>query len=266
VTDPVYALIITFLLAALVTAMVVPAPVRAADREDVIQLSLQGAACVAIILMGALAMSGHPAESTVSGALAWLIVMPCLWLSRAPGPNDGWYEEEDDEDGGGGSPPPRRRPDPPAPDDRLPGLAPPAMPAARAAWTAPTPQPAPVLATAARVKLLLAAEEAQRTQAAQEVQRRLAAAAAPRPQPQPAPVVAPPAPVAALPEPVAAIAPDPPAFQAPLHTPDPHDLRPAPRVRGDHRSIVHVLAAVVHASTRRRAAADRGRRREPAAR
>jgi hypothetical protein len=265
VTDPVYALIFIALGLALMTAMVIPAPARAADNEDVIQLSLQGMACVAVIVMGGLALSGHPAQSTISGALAWLLVMPCLWLSRAPGAAEGWYEEEDEDDGGGGSPSPRRPSDPPAPDGRLPGLEPPVMPPAHGAWNAP--QPAPVLATAARVKLLLAAQEAQRMQAAQDVQRRLAAAAGTqRPQPHTDPAEPLPA-VVALPPPADAIAP---AVVAPLHTPDPHDLRPTPRVRGDHRSIVHALAAVAHVQTRRRAGVDAvdgdRRSRHPAAR
>jgi pyruvate/2-oxoglutarate dehydrogenase complex dihydrolipoamide acyltransferase (E2) component len=253
-TDPTYALIIAFVLVALVTAVVIPAPAHAPDNEESIQLSLQGAACALIILMGALALSGHHAESTISGAVAWLLVMPCIWLSRAPGSI--WSAEEEDDDDGGGSPTPRRPSAPPAPDDRLPGLRPPAVPGGHSVWAANAAQPAPLVATAARVRLLLAAQEAERLQATGEVQRLLAAAAAlPQPQPQPQP------------EPAAAIVPEPaPAAPMPLHWPDPHDLQPAPRERADHRTIVHLIAAVAHAQGRRRRAAAKAEREQAARR
>ena len=59
-------------------------------------------ACIATLLMGAFAMSDHHVAAIIAGAAAGLIVVPCLWLARAPD----WREEEEDEDDDGGSPRP----------------------------------------------------------------------------------------------------------------------------------------------------------------
>lgn len=245
-TDPVYALLFTALVTALGTALLIPAPAGPAadddDDEARIQVALLGAGCAATVAMGILALAGRPAESTVCGAIAWLLVMPCVWLARAPRPAGEWGDEEEDDDGGG-SPPPHAPSAPPAPDDRLPGLQPPTVPAAPPARAAP--QPAPVMATAAKVQRLLAAQEAERLAAAREVERLLAAAALiALSQPERADAGA---------EPPTPAAPPP----APVHATQRRRLSPAPRVRADHRSIVHVLAALAHADRRRRTTATR---------
>jgi hypothetical protein len=105
-------------------------------------------ACVATILTGAAALADLPVVvSAVCGTAAWLLVMPCVWLARAPRRQDGFGEEEDDSDDGG-SPSPLWPSAPPAPGD-LPGggLWSPARPPVAAAWTAP--EPAPVAAATA---------------------------------------------------------------------------------------------------------------------
>ena len=230
-----YALIFVGLAVALLVATLMPAPKQPTEDDADIGLALLAAGCVAALVMGLLAILGLPVATAAVGAVAWLLVMPCIWLARAPQPfDDGWYEE--DEDDGGGSPPPHAPSEPPAPDDRLPGLQPPVATPIGAAW-APTPQPAPVLATAIRTQQLLAAQEAERLRAALEVERLLAAAAQ-----------------LPLPEIPAAPAP-PPATPAPLHAPEWPRLAPPPRVRADHRSIAHAFAAVAHARARRRTAA-----------
>ena len=244
--DPVYALIFVGLALALLVAALIPAPQRPAEEDAGVGLALLSAGCVAALVMGVLALLGLPVATAAVGAVAWLLVMPCIWLARAPQPyDDGWYEEDED-DGGGGSAPPHAPSAPPAPDDRLPGLQPPVAAATHTAW-APAPQPAPVLATAARTQRLLAAQEAERLLAAQEVQRVLAAAAQiPLPQ-----APAPPAPAPVAPEPVA---------PAPLHTPQWPSVAPPPRVRADHRSVAHILATFAHARTGRQAATAEKRR------
>lgn len=241
--DPVYALIFVGLALALLVPALIPAPERPAEEDAGVGLALLSAGCVAALIMGLLAILGLPVATAAAGAVAWLLVMPCIWLARAPQPyGDGWYEEDDD----GGSAPPHAPSAPPAPDDRLPGLQPPVAAAARSAW-APAPRPAPVLATAARAQHLLAAREAERLLAAQEVQRVLAATAQiPLPQ-----VPAPPAPAPVVPDPLAL---------APLHTPPWPHVTPPTRMRADHRSVAHILATFAHARTRRRAAVAEKRR------
>lgn len=242
--DPLYALIFVGLAVALLVATLMPAPEQATEDDADVGLALLAAGCVAALVMGVLAILGLPVATAAVGAVAWLLVMPCIWLARAPQPlDDGPYEEDEDD---GGSPPPHAPPAPPVPDDRLPGLQPPLATPARGAWT-PGPQPAPVLPTAARTQRLLAAQEAERLRAALEVERLLAAAAQ-----------------LPLPEIPAAPAP-PPATPAPLHTPEWPRLAPPPRVRADHRSIAHAFAAVAHAHTRRRTAAAAKRRAQASA-
>jgi hypothetical protein len=248
--DPTYALILASLALALLTVMLIPAPSRPPDAEAGIQLALLSAGCLTVIVMGAFALTDHHHESTICGAIAWLLVMPCMWLSRAPRPDGEWYEDEDD--GGGGSPSPQRPSDPPAPDDRLPGLQPPMMPPARAGRPAIAPAPVPVMATAAsppvpivatavKVQRLLAAQAAERVRAADEVRRLLAATVALRP-----------AQVAAA----AAVDPPPVSGSQPMPV---HAVQPrrTPRARAEHRSIVHPPAVSAHGRSRFRATARR---------
>lgn len=245
--DPLYALIFVGLAVALLVATLIPAPERPTEDAAGIGLALLAAGCVAALAMGVPAILGLPVATAAVGAVAWLLVMPCIWLARAPQPlDDGPYEE--DEDDGGGSLPPHAPPAPPVPDDRLPGTQPPLATPVHGAWT-PARQPAPVLATAVRTQRLLAAQEAERLRAALEVERLLAAAAQ-----------------LPLPE-VPAVPAAPPATPAPLHTPEWPRLAPPPRVRADHGALAHAFAAVAHARTRRPAAtAAKHRARAPARR
>jgi|GEM_PF-3303275 len=242
-SDPVFGLIVVALLVTLLVAMLTPAPSQPVEDDARLGLGLIVGGCVAALAMGVLALAGLTSASAVMGAVAWLLVTPCVWMARAPRAAGGWYEEEDDDDDGG-SPAPDAPAAPPVPSDTLPGLWPTATQPASVTWT-PPPQPAPVMALGARVQQMLAAQETARLVAAQEVERILAAA----PPPVPSPVVIPA--VAPIAEPVLA-----PAI-APLHEPSTPPARPAPRVRDDHHSIAHEVAAVTHARTRRRAALRR---------
>ncbi|HWC26167.1 MAG TPA: hypothetical protein VG474_06245 [Solirubrobacteraceae bacterium] len=266
----IYALIFAVLAIALVAALVLPAPARPADDEDGLQLALFGAGGAALIAMGVLALLDQPAQSTVCGAIAWLLVVPGLWLARAPRATGDWdWGDEDEDDDGGGSPPPRHPLAPPAPDDGLPGLHPPAVPAASSAWTAAAqpapavatasaPQPARFVSTAAKVQRLLAEQDAQRLAAEQDAQRlvaeqrqrlvaehrqrlldaqRLAAQRAERPV----------APVEAEAQP-GGVAPAVPAVPG---RPAPPRRRPMPRVRADGPSVAHVAGDVAHPLSRR---------------
>jgi hypothetical protein len=260
VADPVYALIFIGLALALLVATLMPAPRHPTEEDAGLGLTLLAAGCVAALAMGVLALAALPVASAVLGAIAWLLVMPCIWLARGPRPLDEWGDEEPEDDDGG-SPSPDAPPAPPAPDDRLPGRQPAAAPAARATWT-PAPQPAPVMATAARVRQLLAEQETERRLAAQQTERLLAEQRVARVRastPPAAPPAASPAPPAAAPDVAVTLA----APGAPRHRPAPPRLRPAPRVRAEHGSIVDALAAAAHARTRRRAAEDMARRRAP---
>jgi hypothetical protein len=251
VTDPVYALIAVALGLALLAATLLPAPQHPAEDDAGIGLALLAAGCAAALAMGVLAILALPAESAVLGAIAWLLVMPCVWLARGPRPLEDWGDDEQDDDDGG-SPSPDAPFAPPAPDGRPPALPPTRTPAAVATWT-PAPQLAPVTATAARVQRLLAAQEAERLHAAQEAQRLLAtreferilaATTLAAPQADAADSIPAPAPTA-----------------EPLHAPAQPRARPAARMRADHRSIEHVLAEAGHDGTGRR---DAQRVRRPA--
>ena len=114
--DVMFMLVFGGLVCVLLTAMVVPAPERAAENEADIHLQLLALGCLAIVLTGALALANRPTESIVFGAVAWLVVTPCVWLARAPQQAAGWDELEEDDDGGG-SPPPHSPSSPPVPDD-----------------------------------------------------------------------------------------------------------------------------------------------------
>lgn len=237
--DPVYLLVSLGLALGLLIAATIPAPSRPAEEQPAVGLALIVVGSLTALAMGIVGLLGHAVAAIVLGAIAWVVVTPCIWLARAPQPlDDGPYEEDEDDDDG--SPSPQAPSAPPAPDDPLPGLQPPVAAPARSAWT-PAPQAEPVLATAARVQRLLAAQEAERLLAAQEVERLLAASARiPLPEIPTAPAPAPAAP-------------------APLHTPAWPRLAPPPRVRADHRSVAHMFAAVAHAHTRRAAAVAKRR-------
>lgn len=124
-------------LLATVAAISVPAPRHAVEDEAGLSLTLLGLGSLATVITGVLALADLPVHSAVCGALACVIVIPCLWLARAPlpPPQDADDDEDDDD---GGTPPPVYPSAPPAPDDGLPSLGPPAMPAARPA-SAPAP-------------------------------------------------------------------------------------------------------------------------------
>lgn len=148
-----YALIFAGLTVALLIALLAPAPAYNPDTEPDIPTGLLVGACIATLLMGAFALSGDHVAAMITGAAAGLIVVPCLWLARAPD----WWEEEDEDDDGG-SPRPGSPSDPPAPDDRLPGLDPAGRTGAQGAWVAapavsftPATAEAPLPAWAMRV-------------------------------------------------------------------------------------------------------------------
>lgn len=251
-TDPVFGLIAAALLFTLLVAMIVPAPSHPVEDDAGVGLGLIVGGCVAALAMGVLALAGLTIASAVLGAVAWVLVMPCVWMARAPQPSGGSYDGEEDDDDGGGSPSPDAPAAPPVPSDTLPGLQPTATQPAPVTWTpAPAPQAAPVLGLAARVQQMLAAEESQRLRAAQDVQRSLASAP---PVALPPPVVVPA--VAPVVEPVLAPA------TVPEPVTDEPRTRPAPRVRDTHHSVGHVLAAAAHTRTRRRAGAKDKRRDE----
>lgn len=204
VADLVY-LLFMFLTVVLLMALLAPPPSRAPAGESGVHVALLCAGCLATILTGAMALANFAAAAAVCGVAAWLLVMPCVWLARAPQLDEGWEEEEEDDDGG--SPQPLWPSAPPAPDDR-PDFGPSSLAPAGSLWA---PVRAPVLVPVASAAAL--AEE-------------LAPACA-----------------AGDPEPA-------------------HRRRLAPpprRVRGDHRSIVHIQAAGPHATGRRRRASLRRR-------
>jgi len=152
-TGGLYALIFAGIGISVLIALLAPAPAYDPDTDPDIPTSLLVGACVATLLMGAFALSDHHAAAIIAGAAAGLIVVPCLWLARAPD----WWEEEDEDDDGG-SPRPGSPSDPPAPDDRLPGLDPAGRTAAQGAWVAtpaasftPATAEAPLPAWAMRV-------------------------------------------------------------------------------------------------------------------
>lgn len=133
--DVMFMLVFGGLVCVLLMAMVVPAPERPADNEADIHLQLLALGCLAIVLTGALALANRPTESIVFGAVAWLVVTPCVWLARAPQSAAGWDELEEDDDGGG-SPPPHSPSSPPAPDEVRAAGTGAGAPAARGGWVA----------------------------------------------------------------------------------------------------------------------------------
>jgi hypothetical protein len=216
VADLVY-VVFLFLTLALLVALLAPPPARTPVSEAGIHVTLLCAGCVATILTGSLALADLAAPAAVCGVAAWLLVMPCVWLARAPRLDESSGEEEDEDDGGG-SPRPLWPSAPPAPDDRPDGLRPTGSVSTGARW-APAPARAPALVPTATA-----------TAAAAPV------ACSAQPPAEPA---------------VAAAAP----ATEPAGEPAQRRLRrPARPVRGDHRSIVHVQrAGGTHEGRRRRA-------------
>jgi hypothetical protein len=213
-------LVFSGLAVTLLAAMVLPAPTRTAG-ESAILVALLVAAGLATVLTGAVALLDLPTQSAVCGVIAWLLVVQCIWLAHAAGTQDEWDEEEDDD--GGGSPGPSWPSAPPAPDDDgLPGLhAPDSVPAHAASAPAQSlPAPAQSLPAPAHSFPLVAA----------------------------APSTAEPAVPAATAEPRAEV-------QEAAHR---RRLRRAPRrLRGEHRTVVHVRGACERAGRRRRASLRR---------
>lgn len=242
-TVSVYVLVGAGLALALLVASLIPPPTRPAEDGAGLGSGLLVAGCITALVMGILALLGLPVATAALGAVAWLLVMPCVWLARTPRPlEDGWHHETDEDDDDGGSPRPSGPYAPPATGEQRAGAQAPVTALAPGPWM-PARRPVPVMATAEKVQQMLAAQDAQRLLAAQEVERVLAAAAQ-LPLPE----------VPAPPEPEPA---------GPLHSPEWPRLQPAPRVRADHRSIAHALVAVAHAHTRRRAAQRRAERAGP---
>jgi hypothetical protein len=131
VTGGLYALILAGIGIAVLVALLAPAPAYNPETEPDVPTSLLVGACVATLLMGAFALADHHVAAVIAGAAAGLIVVPCLWLARAPD----WWEDEDEDDDGG-SPRPGSPFAPPAPDDRLPGPDPSGRTGAQGAWVA----------------------------------------------------------------------------------------------------------------------------------
>lgn len=235
VTGGMYALIFSGLAIALLIAMYAPAPARSADMAPDAPTALITIAFVATLLMGAFALSGRHVAGVICGAAAWLIVVPCLWLARAP---DGW-EDEDDDGGSTLHDPPST---PPAPDDRLPGLDPSGRSGARGAWvpapavaftpTAEAPLPAWAMRQGSPAWAMAQEERATEPAVADGEEGLYEELPITDPVWEPAPVTTPACEHAGTP--VAR-----PAW------------RPARRVRGEHRSVTHVRArAGAHARSR----------------
>jgi hypothetical protein len=146
VADLVY-VVFLFLTLALLVALLAPPPARTPVSEGSIHVTLLCAGCLATILTGSLALADLAAPAAVCGVAAWLLVMPCVWLARAPRLDESSGEEEDEDDGGG-SPRPLWPTTPPAPDDRPGGLRPTGSGSTGARW-APAPARAPALVPAA---------------------------------------------------------------------------------------------------------------------
>jgi hypothetical protein len=124
VADQNYAVLAGFQFSVLLVALVIPAPERPPRHEAGLHLALLFVGAGLAILAGVLALAHLPVHSAACGALAWLPVMPCLWMARAPLPAQGpGYSEDEDEDDDGGEPWPRWPGAPPSPQDRRPELA-----------------------------------------------------------------------------------------------------------------------------------------------
>jgi hypothetical protein len=116
----------------LVAVMVIPAP-SPASANGAAHQALLTAVCLATVAMGSLAWNDRYVEGAAFGVLAWLLVLPCLWLLRAPDGADGWREEDDDDDDD--DPPwPRSPSAPPTPEELFAGRIEPGLAAAHATW------------------------------------------------------------------------------------------------------------------------------------
>jgi hypothetical protein len=231
--DVMFMLVFGGLVCVLLTAMVVPAPERAAENEADIHLQLLALGCLAIVLTGALALANRPTESIVFGAVAWLVVTPCVWLARAPQQAAGWDELEEDDDGGG-SPPPHSPSSPPVPDDVRADGAGGAAPTARGRWAAaPALTPAMVSAELALPAWALAAPTTSATRAWMPPAPTPATGDVPTGWAPPAPAL----PAAAAPATSVAAA---------------HGPRARRRLRGEHSELLGAGAADRHACGRRR--------------
>jgi hypothetical protein len=210
-------LIFSGLTLTLFAAMVLPAPGRMVNGDSAILVALLVAAGLATVLTGAVALLDMPTQSAICGVIAWLLVVQCIWLARSAVVQDEW-DEWDEED---------EEDD----DGGSPGPS----------WPSAPPAPDDGL---------------------------------PGLQPyEDVPAHAPSAPAHSLPSPahsfpLVAAAPSTPAVVVAAVSAEPQpELQQAPhqrrlrrpprRVRGDHRSIVHVRAACEHAGRRRRASLRR---------
>jgi len=262
VPDQDYATIAALLCSVLLIALIIPAPTRAPRHEVGMQLTLLGLGAALAILAGVYALAQLPVHSAGSGALAWLIVMPCLWLARGPRPAEGYGYEDEEEDDDGGEPEPRRPGAPPFPGGSRPERARAGLAGAGMAWARPTGRPLtqahlPQHAIASHPAVASAVVEASAGAAGSAGAAASAVAAASIPAAASAVVQAsaPPAPESPIPTsdpaPASISASAEPAAAA-------RRLKPRPRpARADHRSIVHVRAAAPHSGRRRRASLRR---------
>lgn len=218
--DQDYATIAALLCSVLLIALIIPAPTRPPRHEASVQLTLLGLGAALAILAGVYALAQLPVHSAGSGALAWLIVMPCLWLARAPRPAEGYgYENEEEDDDDGGEPEPHWPGAPPFPGGSCPERARAGLAGAGMAWARPTGRP---LTQAHLPQHAIASHPA-------------VASAVVEADPAPASILASAEPAAAA-----------------------RRLKPRPRpARADHRSIVHVRTPAPHSGRRRRASLRR---------
>ena len=260
--DQDYATIAALLCSVLLIALIIPAPTRPPRHEVGLPLTLLGLGAALAILAGVYALAQLPVHSAGSGALAWLIVMPCLWLARGPRPAEGYgYEDEDDD---GGEPAPRWPGAPPFPGGNRPERARPGLASAGAAWAHSTGRPLtqaqlPQHAIASHPAAASAVGEASAVAAGNAVGEASAVAAG-NAVGETGAVVQASAP-AAPGSPIPASDPAPasiPVFAEPAAASRQRRLKPRPRpARADHRSIVHVRAAAPHSGRRRRASLRR---------
>jgi len=136
VDDLVYALFLVLTLA-LLAALTLPAPARTFANEAGLHLWLLGSGCLATILTGTMALADQPLPAAIFGSVAWLLVMPCVWLARSPQEADGWFEEDEDEGDDDGSPSPHNPSAPSMAGDRHGDLRPAGLTPAGAALWAP---------------------------------------------------------------------------------------------------------------------------------
>jgi hypothetical protein len=262
VLDQDYATLGALLCSALLIALIIPAPTRAPRHEVGLHLTLLGLGAALAILAGVYALAQLPVHSAGSGALAWLIVMPCLWLARGPRPAEGYGYEDEEEDDDGGELGPRWPGAPPFPGDNRPERARAGLAGARVAWARPMGRPSaqahlPQHAIASRPASTVAEASAVAAPSAPAS----TGSAIPASDPTPASIAL----AASIPAPASdsALASIPtlastPVSAKPAAANRQRRLKPRPRAaRADHRSIVHVRAAAPHIGRRRRASLRR---------